>query len=135
MKKFLCSFAMVVLAALCFTGCSKGPDSVALDFQKSLVDKDFKKAGELCSKRTQPLIAMAASMGANEAEEMKGVTFEVVNTKIDGDKATVSLKNSKDGKTEDVTLVKEDGDWKVDINKEDKKSEPTKENSTEKKSV
>lgn len=46
--------------------------------------------------------------------------FKAVDSKIDGEKATVKVEwKSKDGKTttENVYLVKEDGDWKVDVMK------------------
>jgi HSP20 family molecular chaperone IbpA len=118
MKKILGMLAM----ALCLIGCSKGPDKVAVAFYEAMADGDFDKAAEYASKDTKPMIEMMAKMpGAKEEsiEENKGVKFKAVDTKIDNDKATVKIERKKDGEsaTEDVLLVKEDGDWKVSINK------------------
>ena len=63
-----------------------------------------------------------------DIENMEGVKFSVADTKIDGDKATVTVKmeggkKDKDGKAgkeeEKFDLKKVDGKWKIDFNKED----------------
>ena len=41
--------------------------------------------------------------------------IEILETKIEGDKATVRYRNPE-GKEETDTLVKEDGEWKLDFN-------------------
>ena len=50
-------------------------------------------------------------------EKAKGVKIEKKNVKVDGDKATVTFKLSKEGEKEaeeeKIELVKEDGEWKV----------------------
>ena len=118
MKKLLGMLAM----ALCLVGCSKGPDKVAVTFFEALADADFDKAAELASKETQPLVKMMAAVPdakENMKKEFDGAKFKAVDTKIDGDKATVKVEFKKDGKTDtnDVNLVKEDGDWKVAMDK------------------
>ena len=50
-------------------------------------------------------------------KEAKGVKIEKKDVKVDGDKATVTFKLSKEGEkdTEEhkIKLIKEDGEWKV----------------------
>ena len=53
-------------------------------------------------------------------EKVKGVKIEKKDVKVDGDKATVTFKLSKEGEKdteEKVELVKEDGEWKVAMKK------------------
>jgi len=114
-------------AMLSFAGCgSSSPDKVAVSFVEKLNDCDFDGCTKYASPATAALIGMMKSMPIEEKEKQwKGAKVEVVNTKIDGDKATVIIKRtSKDGKVETmdgkdaVTLIKQDGEWKVDMKKE-----------------
>ena len=54
-------------------------------------------------------------------EKVKGVKIEKKDVKVDGDKATVTFKLSKEGEKETeeekIELVKEDGEWKVAMKK------------------
>jgi hypothetical protein len=113
MKKILGMLAM----ALCLIGCSKGPDKVAVAFYEAMADGNADKAAEYATKKSKPVVKMAVGM---LGEELKGMKFKAVDTKIDGEKATVKLEMKNKGgatKTENVDLVKEDGDWKVDVKK------------------
>lgn len=123
MKKLLGALAV----ALCLVGCGKGPDKAALNFFEALRDSDFTKAAEYAAKDTKPMINMMAAMAtdpkfkeSNEANELKGVEFKVLETKVDGDTAKVKMEAKKDGKAEaqDIDLVKEDGEWKVKMKKD-----------------
>lgn len=114
-----CAVAMFGIA-----GCgSKAPDVVAVEFFQTLAagkaDLDYLK--KHCTEDTAKLFVM---LGDEAAKEMKGATFTVVDTKIDGDKAKVTIKQiggaKPDDKPQKVDLVKVDGEWKVAINKEDK---------------
>jgi len=123
---------MVVIVAgagvmLGFAGCGgSGPDKVAVSFVEKLNDCDFDGSMKYASPATTALIAMMKDMPIDEKQKQwKGAKVEVVNTKIDGDRATVVIKRtSKSGKVEmmdgkdAVTLVKQDGQWKVDLKKE-----------------
>ena len=119
MLKFACAAALAAILA----GCGgSSPDSVAVNFLSNVRDGKFEDAAKCASKKTAPLIAMLGAMGkdSKELKEMKGTSFKVLETKVDGDKATVKIEASKDGKTEkaeDITLIKEDGAWKVDVDK------------------
>ena len=120
MKKCLSMLGMAALAVLCFTGCSKGPDDVAIKFNEALAEMNIEKACKYANEDTQKLLKMFETMADAEAKETakkegEGASFKAVETKIDGDKATVKIECTKDGKTEtkDVDLVKVDGEWKV----------------------
>lgn len=118
MKKILGMLAM----ALCLVGCSKGPDKVAMAFLEAVADGNLEKAAEYASKDTKPVLKVAAAVpgtGEQIKKECEGAKFKAVDTKIDGDKATVKIETTKDGKTEteDIKLVKEDGEWKVSVQK------------------
>lgn len=116
MKKILGMLAM----ALCLIGCSKGPDKVAIAYLEALADGDFDKAAEYVSKDDTSAFKKNTSIALVKnamKRELDGLKFKVVDTKIDGDKATVKIEGKKDSKSEtnDLKLVKEDGNWKVDL--------------------
>jgi hypothetical protein len=121
MKKIIGMLAM----ALCLVGCGKGPDNVAVRFFEAMRDGKYEAAMEMAAKDTKPLIGLMQGMMTEDKriEEFAG-EYKAVETKIDGDTAKVKIEHSKDGKskTENVDLVKEDGDWKVKINKDNKKN-------------
>lgn len=124
MKKMIKMAMIAVGAALLFVGCSKGPDKVAVKFMESFAAGDMEAASKYTTKATGALLALAneGMKDDKSMKKMKGAKFEVVETKIDGDNATVKIKATKDGESEDcgepITLVKEDGDWKVSIKKD-----------------
>lgn len=122
MKKLM----RVLVAAVCvvsmfgLAGCGNSPDKVAIKFAKCVSEADFDGASKYATKQTAALLELAKSMGKNEeSEKMKGADFEVVKSEVNGDKAKVTVKTTKDGKSDedDFTLVKEDGEWKVSIEK------------------
>ena len=141
MKKMIKLMAMVacVCAVFGIAGCGgNSPDAVALDFLKTVqagkADEAYLKAN--CTESTAKMFGMLLTMGKDEmTKEMEGVTFSVADTKIDGDKATVTIKaeggkKGQEGKDEEkINLKKVDGKWKVDIGKEDggKKDDKAKE--------
>lgn len=111
-------------AMLSFAGCgAKGPDAVALDVFKTI------QAGKAtpeylaqnCTAETARFFSMFGSMAA---EGLKGATFTVVSTKIDGSAAVVTIKQDggNDAGVKEYDLVLVDGKWKLDINEEKKAS-------------
>lgn len=117
-------------AMLSFAGCSGGsPEPVALGFvEKVYTEGDFEGAKKFCVPETAALLTMAKEMGGTgekNEDEKKGAKFEVSECKIDGDSATVSFKcTQKSGKVvmfdgkDAITLVKQDGEWKVKMKKD-----------------
>ncbi len=112
----------------------KSPEAVAVKFaEATLVKADMAAAKKLVTKKAQSLFeALEAAMkeegeDTKKAAEKSGVKISVKKdkdaVKIDGDKATVvivlSAKDEETGKEESaeepVKLVKEDGEWKVEM--------------------
>ena len=104
----LCACALALTAA-----CSKSPDDVALTVVEALRDGKTSVLEDNC---TSDAAMGFAFIGALGGEELKGTSFKVTDTDIDGDKAHVEISAKKDGETDTMTLVlkKIDGSWKVD---------------------
>ncbi len=123
MKNILKTLAVlltVIFMASC--GSSDDPKGVAEDFLKALGKQDYEKAKELSTEKTKSMLTLIESMAkmAKEngevAEPDKMPDFEMGKCEVDGDKAVCHY--TADGKEEKINLVKVDGDWKVDMNKE-----------------
>lgn len=80
---------------------------------------------EVCTDETAAFLTIALKeMDDDERAEMKKAKFSVVDTKIDGDKADVTLRattTDEDGEVEEddetFTLVKSNGKWKASFDK------------------
>lgn len=132
MKKTLTTLLIAAFAIILAVGC-KGKDKTANDpkavliaFFEKMAKKDIDGAAKYATKESKGTMemmkkAMTAAEGMKSekkdekdpAEDFKDMEFGDV--KIDGDKATVSVKNSKKNETNEIPLKKEDGDWKVDF--------------------
>ena len=134
MKKMIKLMAMVACMCAVFgiAGCGgNSPDTVMLDFLKTMqsgkADEAYLKAN--CTESAAKMFTLGLAMAKDEMmKNMEGVKFSVADTKIDGDKARVTVKmeggkKDKDGKAgkeeEKFDLKKVDGKWKIDFNKED----------------
>ena len=128
MNKMVKMAAIAVGVAVMFAGCGgpTTPDAVAVDFLKTM------QAGKAtpeyiaknCTAQTAQLFGMFGAMiNAQAAEEMKGATFTVLETKINGDKAVVKIKQEGGLKpeTKDMDLVLINGKWKINEGKEKSK--------------
>lgn len=118
----------VVMAA--FTGlfilmmsCKSGggdPKIVLTDFFTALSKNDMVKARSLStsdSKSLLDMMEMAMKTDANETEKFNPATMQFGEAKIEGDKATVPVKETTSGETMNYTLKKEEGSWKVAFDK------------------
>ncbi len=125
MKKMIVLAATVSLIIL--SGCKsagKGnPKDVLHSFLTALSQKDFKKAKTLATQDSDGMISMMEmGMQSMQNQDNGGHTDKMMemidNMKmgdavIDGDKATVSVTDSKSNESTDFLLKKENGDWKV----------------------
>lgn len=115
---------VAVLTVVFMISCGGGssPEAVAKDFLKALADQDYEKAKELGTERTGQMITFIesmAKMAKENGEEMKKTDMpeiEFDECKIDGDKAVCTY--TSEGKEEKIELIKVDGEWKVDMAKE-----------------
>lgn len=125
-------YSLCFLAVLTMFSCSssQSPGQVAVNFLTSIENGDIKKAKELSTEASSDMLSMLDTPAFKEelkkSTETSKTKYEVIDTKIDGDKATCKLKmmngETDEGETE-LSLVKKDGKWLVDLNKEDMNKE------------
>ena len=114
------------------TSCSNdsNPEAVAEKFLNHINKGEFGEAKKYCDKKTADLIGMMESMTAGKEAELKGkdIKAEIVSSEVKDDKASVKYKTvGKDApaeaKEQSLELIKEDGKWKVTIDKENANKE------------
>lgn len=120
--------SLLAAAVLALSACGgKQPGDTIIDMQADVcATGDPSVMQKYVSKKSQPAVGMISAVMAEpaKAEQMKAQIkeecenagkIEILETKIEGDKATVRYRNPE-GKEETDTLVKEDGEWKLDFN-------------------
>lgn len=109
-----------LLLGFLFIGCSSNnPEKAASAFLNAFNENDYEEARKYSTAETIKLIDLMENLSnLSEEPEQKG-TFEIVNSKIDGDVAYVTYKEGNDPETIDIMLKKIDGKWLVHITKED----------------
>ncbi|GAB2670472.1 DUF4878 domain-containing protein [Arenimonas aestuarii] len=120
--------SLLAAAVLALSACGgKQPGDTIIDMQAEVcATGDPSVMQKYVSKKSQPAVGMIAAVMSEpaKAEQMKAQIkeecskageIEILETKIEGDKATVRYRNPE-GKEETDTLVKEDGEWKLDFN-------------------
>jgi hypothetical protein len=123
MKKII----LVVLTAFAviFSGCKSGggdPKVVLNHFFDALVKKDVTEAKKYVTKDSEGMMGMV-EMGMKNipdsagAEMYKKENMIIGDAVINGDRATVPVKDKKSGEETDFVLKKESGDWKVAFDK------------------
>jgi len=123
MKKIILSAAAVVLM-ISMIGCKEGgdPKTVVMNFYDALGKKDFDEAKKYATNETKGTLDMLksfAAMGSKDTKDEKYDKSKMIfgDPKIDGDKATVEVKNKDTNETETINLKKENGEWKVAFDK------------------
>ena len=122
MKKLL--VALFAFSAVYMVSCKTGggdPKAVLTSFFDAMAKKDIATARTLATKDSKSMfdmMEMAMKMQDNTAEDKTGEKFDrskmqMGEAKIEGDKATVNVKETKTGDAIDFMLRKEDGNWKV----------------------
>ena len=120
--------SLLAAAVLALSACGgKQPGDTIIDMQAEVcATGDPSVMQKYVSKKSQPAVGMISAIMAEpaKAEQMKAQikeecenagAIEILETKIEGDKATVRYRNPE-GKEETDSLVKEDGEWKLDFN-------------------
>jgi hypothetical protein len=131
MKPFKALFVLAILALTALVGCgSSGPSeedlkTVVLDYSAAVQDGNWEEVCSLISSDSQKSVVdnsgqLSCTKGyqalSKKDQEIlsasaKDATF--VSSKVDGDKATVSIKTL--GGTAKVPAIVEDGTWKVHL--------------------
>jgi Domain of unknown function (DUF4878) len=123
MKKIILSLIIATLIIL--AGCKSGggdPKIVLSSFFDAISKKDFTTVKKLTTKDSEGMMGMMQMAMQNmpdtsETSKFNMGNLELGNAVINGDMATVPVKEKKSGETTDFTLKKEDGSWKVAFDK------------------
>ncbi len=136
MRRLFVRYFPVILTGLIisvvFVSCSQSPGDVLTEFKDSKnnktnnPDKYYTTGTVLALKELENLTSKEKGVhsGYSDKKFAKGVEWDIVNEKINGDNADVTVKYIKhpveNMKGLEVTfrLAKENGEWKVDMEKE-----------------
>ena len=123
MKKILLGltiFSAVILYSCSGVG-SGSPQDVLSEFFDALGKKDLEKASKLATKDSKSMIDMMGMAMKNDTgtvdEKYDKSKMEFGEAKIDGDMATVPVKEKSSNEVVNYKLKKEDGKWKVAFDK------------------
>lgn len=123
MKKMF--LVVIAFSAICMTGCNNSaasgdPKKVLTSFFEAMSKKDIAAARKLAtadSKGTFDMMELGMKMSegkdAGGMEKYDNSKMEIGEAKINGDQATVNVKEKSSGEAVDFVLKKESGDWKV----------------------
>jgi hypothetical protein len=126
MKKLLMAAAVVgtvVFFSSCNSAGSNDPKAVLISFFDALAKKDISAARKYAtadSKSMLDMMEMAMKAGSDKDskdEKYDKSKMEFGDPKIDGDKATIEVKEKGSGEATNFTLKKESGGWKVAFDK------------------
>jgi len=119
------TFSIFAALSIFISSCGGGvgPKETAEKFLTHLNNLEFQEAKAYATEGTASLLDMVASFAAMSDEKPEATAFEILDVTEDGDKATVTYKNEGAEEAETLTLVKQDGKWLVDFNKEDMNKE------------
>jgi len=126
MKKLFVAVA-ILSSAMLFTGCGGSggdPKAALVAFFDAMEKKDVEAARKLAtadSKSMMDMMEMGLKMDKSKDTKDDGkfdkTRMEFGDAKIEGDKATVPVKDKKTGESVNFTLKKEEGKWKVAFDK------------------
>jgi hypothetical protein len=122
---YLLAFSVFTIYS-CGGGAGSDPKAVVIEFGKRMAKKDFEGAAKLTSEESQPMMKLmieGMKMAEQYDKEKKNPMeefdkAEFGDAKIDGDKATVSVKMKDEKNAVDIPLIKEKGAWKIHFTKE-----------------
>ncbi len=120
---FLFSFAALLISfAGCKSGAYKDPKTVLSNFFDAMAKKDFTEAKKYTTDDSEPMMNMAQMAMQNMNDDSSRIlqyrkeNIEIEDAVINGDNATVPVKDRKSGEVIDFTLKKENSQWKVSVN-------------------
>lgn len=125
MKKLfsLVIVAIVIVAVSACGGKKNTPEAVAEKFLNHLNKKEYAEAKKLGTENTKQMLDMMESLSSMGGDkEVKEVKIENLKCETTEDKSHCTY--TSDGKEEVLDLVKQDGNWLVDMKKEGGETPP-----------
>ena len=122
MREIIALFiAATVLFTACNNGASNNPKEVLVHFFDALSKKDIAEAKKYTTKDSEGMMNMI-QMGMNSAGNTDTMNYDkskldISDAVIDGDKATISVKDKMSGEGTEFVLKNENGSWKVAFDK------------------
>lgn len=123
MKKLLLSLTLISIIIIIIPSCtgssnSGNPKNTLLTFFELLSKKDIEGARKYATADSKSLLnlmetALKLENGAAKTNQFDKSKMEIGNATINGDVATVPVKEIGSGESVDFTLKKEEGAWKV----------------------
>ena len=119
-KPIAVRFLSLFLLGILLSGCQgKSPRGVAENYLEAFHDQDYEKAKKYATDDTKRLLDMFISLAAITPDSLKTkLHFEVLGERIKGDTAYVEYRLEGSRKTQSLTLLKADGNWKVAATKD-----------------
>lgn len=117
--KILKKWLLFMVICLVFPAClfEKPPDVVAQNFLDHLNAREYNAARSLGTEKTKQFVNLLESLGQNQNDlEHKPEPVSVNSIEIEGDTAYCYYTYRKE--YESIRLIRQDGKWLVDINKE-----------------
>jgi PDZ domain-containing secreted protein len=126
MKKIILSITAFVLIAFTIASCGSknDPKEVALNYLNALKSLDYEGAKKFSTPESGKILDMLSSFSSmmtdSMKEQAKKIKIEIKEAKEDGDKCTVKFVSSDKPEAEEVLkMVKKDGKWLVNMDKND----------------
>jgi Domain of unknown function (DUF4878) len=114
MKKAINYFCLAVVA-LTIGSCTKTPTIVTTEaFLAALSKGDFELAKTMVTKETEPAIETLLALAP---DQVKGKKYSIIKEVVIGDNATVTYKEEGQKEEKTIRLVKINGTWKVEFDK------------------
>jgi len=116
------SITLLISLAGCKSGAYKDPKTVLSNFFDAMAKKDFTEAKKYTTDDSEPMMNMAQMAMQNMNDDSSRIlqyrkeNIEIEDAVINGDNATVPVKDRKSGEVIDFTLKKENSQWKVSVN-------------------
>jgi hypothetical protein len=114
MKRAIKYFCLAVVA-LTIASCTKTPTILTTEaFLAALSKGDFELAKTMVTKDTAPAIETLLALAP---DQVKGKKYSIIKEVVIGDNATVTYKEEGQKEEKTIKLVKIDGTWKVEFDK------------------
>lgn len=119
---------IVLLIAFALNACAEKPGKIAKEFLEAMERHDYETAKSLTTESGHEIISLLESFSEHMSDEQREETldtrYKILRTDVDGDAAVAHYeywsKSEPDSvSTGELPMVREEGEWKVNISKDD----------------